>query len=71
MQYEKAWSPIDVTLVGMDTEARSKHSQKAFVPIDVTLVGMDTEARPKHSKKAQSPIDMRFEFLGIVTEVRP
>ena len=41
-----------VTLLGMEIEARLKHSRKAALPILVTLLGMDTEVRPEQCAKA-------------------
>ena len=40
LQSEKAFDPIDVTLLGMVTDVKPLQPEKADLPIDVTLLGM-------------------------------
>ncbi|GHT16555.1 hypothetical protein AGMMS4956_19210 [Bacteroidia bacterium] len=42
---EKAFEPIEVTLLGMVTDAKLLQSEKAPEPIVVTLLGMVTDAK--------------------------
>ena len=44
-QEKKALCPIDVTLLGIETEAKLLQSKKVKSPIDVTPLGNETEAK--------------------------
>ena len=46
LQYSKASSPIDVTLLGIVTEVKSLQRLKAEFPIDVTPLGIVMEVKP-------------------------
>ena len=65
----KAWSPINVTLLGMVSEVRLEQLWKELLPSDVTLLGIVIDVRPEQPEKVPSPIDVTL--LGIFTEVRP
>ena len=65
---QNALLPIDVTLLGMDTDVRLEQSEKAPSPIDVTLLPIVTDINLQQLKKALIPIDATL--LPIVTDVR-
>jgi len=46
-QSSKAYSPMEVTELPMDTEVSPEQSQKAKSPIEVTELGMVTEVSPE------------------------
>ena len=52
LQPEKAYSPIDVTELGMVTDVRPLQSKKAHSPIFVTELGIITDIRPLQPLKA-------------------
>ncbi len=47
-----------MTLFGIVTDVKLKHSSKADVPIEVTLFGIVTDVKLTHLLKAQSPIEV-------------
>ena len=59
---------MEVTLEGMETEAKEVHPEKAYFPMEVTLEGMETEAREEQPEKAPYPMEVTLE--GMETEVR-
>jgi hypothetical protein len=46
VQPQKALHPIEVTLLGIDTETRLVQLQKASHPIEVTVLGIVIDLRP-------------------------
>ena len=69
LQYPNAYSPIEVTLLGMVKEVRPLQPANAERPIEVTLLGMVKEVRPLQPANAELPIEVTL--LGMVKEVRP
>ena len=71
MQPEKALCPIEVTVLGTDTEVRELHREKAYCSMDVKLEGLakTTEDRAVHPEKALWPMDVTE--VGIVTDFMP
>ena len=65
-QPEKAFFPIDKTLLGRVIEVRAAQSSKACSPIVFTLLGMVIEVRAFQEIKAFFP--MVFTLFGMVTE---
>ena len=48
LQPENALLPIEVTLLGMTTEAKMLHPSKALLPMEVTSLGISMEVKPVH-----------------------
>ena len=48
VQFQKAYSPRDVTELGMDMELREVQELKAYSPMDVTELGISIETRLEH-----------------------
>ena len=68
VQSAKAYPPMDVTLLGIETEV-SPQPSKALPPIVTTLSGMDIDSRQVQLEKADAPIVVTQS--GIETKVSP
>ena len=65
-QWQKALSPINVTLLGIVIDVKDEQSQKAPSPIEVTPFGMIMDSKDEQWQKALSPINVTL--LGIVID---
>ena len=68
LQPAKAYSPMEITLLGMVMEVRPLQFSKARQSMEVTLFGIVMEVRLLHPRKASVP--MEITLLGMVMEVR-